>query len=193
VNQYNEWRAEDAPLYQPSARPAPGTGYGPPVEQIPGPQADPGSPPPPRRRGLRIFAAVGFAVAALLVLIGLLDRSPAPDVVVPTPAPAAAPAPPVVPDRVILPPKADAKPANEFGEGNYDVGNGSGQIAPGRYRTAGPGTVEHYCYWSRLRDTDGQTDSIIANGNTRGAATVTIRSTDAAFEIQGDCVFKRAS
>jgi hypothetical protein len=64
------------------------------------------------------------------------------------------------------------------GDGTYTVG---GDIQPGIYHTTGPADGDS-CYWERDRNLDGDLDSIIANDNIRGPATVRISSTDAAFK-----------
>ena len=73
---------------------------------------------------------------------------------------------------------APAQPEGAFGPGTYEVGV---DIEPGKYKTAGGGTLGS-CYWARLKDTNGELDSIIANGNAQGPTTVTISKTDGAFE-----------
>jgi hypothetical protein len=85
----------------------------------------------------------------------------------PAPAPAGPPAP-----RPGL--------ATTFGEGRFVIGT---DIAPGTYRTTGPsGRLD--CYWERLKDTHGGTDSIIANNLGRDPATVTIDKSDGAFQTR---------
>jgi hypothetical protein len=49
-------------------------------------------------------------------------------------------------------------------------------IAPGTYRARGSG-----CYWARLRAFTGELGAIIANGNPRGQAIVTIKASDRGF------------
>lgn len=80
--------------------------------------------------------------------------------------------------RTASPTTEAASASSGIQPGTHAVGR---DIQPGEYRTEGPagGTS---CYWARLTDTTGTTGSIIANGNIRGATTVTILSTDAAFE-----------
>jgi hypothetical protein len=164
-------------------------------EQATKPQPDPNR-PRQVRIAKRIAIIVGAPIVAFLALVALVavfaTPAAAPVTVQDQPAPSAVPAPPVVPDRVLLPPAAQAKPANVFGAGIREVGYGSGQMAPGTYSTDGPGPdVRGYCYYARLSALDGQTDSIIANVNTTGPTTVAISSTDAGFEIQGDCTFRK--
>lgn len=116
------------------------------------------------------------AVVANAVIIAITVRrgesaatSPARPTASASPAPAAPPAsasPPV--------------PATSFGEGRFVVGT---DIAAGTYRTAGKsGHLD--CYWERLRDTSGGTESIIANSLAPGPATVTIDRTDGAFQTR---------
>jgi hypothetical protein len=87
------------------------------------------------------------------------------------PAPAAPPA-----SLPALPPGL----ATTFNEGRFVVGT---DIAPGTYHTAGP-SGELDCYWERLKDTNGATDSIIANNLGPGPATVTINTSDGAFQTR---------
>jgi hypothetical protein len=69
--------------------------------------------------------------------------------------------------------------ATSFADGIWAVGI---TIAPGTYRTDGGGS----CYWERESDfTANGTNSIIANDNASGPATVTINSTDKGFKSQG--------
>jgi len=68
-----------------------------------------------------------------------------------------------------------------IGEGTFIVGE---DIQPGRYK-ARSAHVDGLCYWARLKDDSGEFGSIIANDSTAGSASVTIRSTDGAFETSG--------
>jgi hypothetical protein len=69
------------------------------------------------------------------------------------------------------------------GEGTYLVGT---EIAPGTYRTSGPSSsVIPNCYWARSKDATGRPGSVIADGNTKGQATVTVKATDGAFKSTG--------
>jgi hypothetical protein len=110
-------------------------------------------------------------VANLVIIAIIMSRSEpakAPPVhtspiTAPQPAPALAP---------VLP--------SSFGEGRFVVGT---DIAPGTYRTTGK--AGHYdCYWERLKDTSGTSESIIANNLAPGPATVTIGKTDGAFQTR---------
>jgi hypothetical protein len=77
-------------------------------------------------------------------------------------------------------------------DGTHEVGP---DLAPGKYKTAGPDpdSIVSSCYWARLNSTDGDFDSIITNGNTQGPATLTVKSTDAAVEFSGGCVWTKTS
>jgi hypothetical protein len=82
-------------------------------------------------------------------------------------------------------PAAASGPLTTFSSGTYEVGTGDGQVASGKYKTAGPGADSYgSCYWARLKNTDGDFDSIITNGNAEGPTTVTISKTDGAFETR---------
>lgn len=61
-----------------------------------------------------------------------------------------------------------------FTDGTYFVGT---DIQPGTYRSSG----QTGCYWARLSDFTGGTDSILANDNTDTPAIVTILATDKGF------------
>jgi hypothetical protein len=75
-------------------------------------------------------------------------------------------------------------PLTTFGEGTYLVG---AQVAPGQYVADGT----WYCYWERATATDRSFKSIIANGNIKGRATVTINPADKAFKVVGNCTFTK--
>ncbi|GAA3145852.1 hypothetical protein ACFQ0X_37505 [Streptomyces rectiviolaceus] len=69
------------------------------------------------------------------------------------------------------------------GDGTFVVG---AEIKPGTYRTAGPAdNIIDNCYWARLKSTSGDVGDIIANGNTKGPATVTVSPGDKAFQTTG--------
>ena len=57
------------------------------------------------------------------------------------------------------------------------------EVKPGTYRSGAPASGN--CYWARMKDATGDTDSIIANGNSSGPSTVTIRAGDKAFQTSG--------
>jgi len=75
------------------------------------------------------------------------------------------------------------RPGEIPGDGTYVVGQ---DIRPGTYRTDGPqGGLITDCYWARLSSTSGNSQDIIANGDTKGQTAVTIASTDKAFTTRG--------
>jgi hypothetical protein len=55
-------------------------------------------------------------------------------------------------------------------------------VKAGTYRSSNSGD----CYWARLKNTNGDLDSILANGN-GGNQVVTIKRTDKAFESANGC------
>lgn len=81
-------------------------------------------------------------------------------------------------------PAAPSYPLSTITAGTYLVGS---EVTPGSYVTEGAS----FCYWSRLKDTSGGFGSIIANGNAPGHTTVTIKSSDQAFQLSGACTFTK--
>jgi hypothetical protein len=118
--------------------------------------------------GVGIGAAGGGDGASSTVSAGAT-----PTVTVSVPADAA-PAPTVT----VTAPPAAAKtvgPAVAIAEdGTWLVGT---DIKPGTYRSSSDGD----CYWARLKNTGGDFEAILANGN-GGNQVVTIKKTDNAFE-----------
>lgn len=113
--------------------------------------------------------------AALLVIAIAMPSDDASD----TPAQAddsaaAAPADPVSEDLVA---EGGAPTAPSVaGDGIFEVGV---DIKPGLYRAEGNG------YWERLKNAEGDLDSIIANDNANGQAYVQIAKSDAYFSTSG--------
>ncbi|GAA2397742.1 hypothetical protein [Nonomuraea africana] len=58
-------------------------------------------------------------------------------------------------------------------------------IQPGTYRTDGPAPGMPMCYWARLKGTGGDPSEVITSGLPTGPATVTIETTDKAFQSGG--------
>jgi hypothetical protein len=80
-------------------------------------------------------------------------------------------------------PAPPAGPVTSFGAGTYAVGT---DIVPGTYSSSGPdGSNFAGCYWSRLKDTTGDFESIIANNIGKGQTVVTISASDGAFKTEG--------
>lgn len=84
---------------------------------------------------------------------------------------------------------APSGPAFTISEGTHVVGT---DIEAGTYKTTGP-VGSSSCYWARLKDTAGDGDSIITNNLTDGPATVTIKSSDAAFETSRCALWTKVS
>jgi len=76
-------------------------------------------------------------------------------------------------------PPAEPGGAEVFGDGIYVVGE---DIAPGVYDGVVKGDEG---YWARLKGTDGQVSSIIANGIARARFVLTIYVSDRAVELRG--------
>jgi hypothetical protein len=75
-------------------------------------------------------------------------------------------------------------PLASFGAGTYLVGS---EVAPGNYVTEGA----DWCYWERAKNTDGGLGAILANGNAQGHTNVTVKSSDKAFKVTGNCTFTK--
>ena len=84
----------------------------------------------------------------------------------------------------------DTAPVDGVADGTYRVGT---EVKTGRYKTKVP--ADEYCYWERLKDTDGDLDSIIANGNVDEKVTtyVTIKKTDKYFSTDGCGAWQKVS
>ena len=81
-------------------------------------------------------------------------------------------------------------PAKEFGDGTHQVGV---DIVAGRYKTPGPdkSNVFPLCSWSRNKDDSGEFKSIIANGNSEGPGSITVKKGEF-VEVSGGCAWKAA-
>ena len=83
---------------------------------------------------------------------------------------------------------APAAPATQIGDGTYQVGV---DMVARRYKTPGPtDDLFKNCYWERTRDDSGQFGSIIANDNTHGPGSVTVKSGEF-FQTSGGCVWTK--
>ncbi|MDT7741930.1 MAG: hypothetical protein QOE59_1008 [Actinomycetota bacterium] len=80
-----------------------------------------------------------------------------------------------------------------FSQGTYEVGTGTGQIAPGKYRTTGAPSSElfQFCMASREKS-DGSTIGFPVTTNT-GPAFVTVQSSDGMVELSGPCTWAKVS
>lgn len=82
--------------------------------------------------------------------------------------------------------KVTAAVPTTVGDGTWEVG---AEVQPGTYTV----TSDGYCYWARLKNFDGELDSIITNGNLDPGARgrVTVRKSDKGIELAGGCTWKR--
>lgn len=71
--------------------------------------------------------------------------------------------------------------------GTWEVGT---EVKPGTYIAE----ATEYCYWARLRNFDGDLDSIVANGNLDAGqrGRITVKKSDKGLELNGDCVWVRS-
>lgn len=79
---------------------------------------------------------------------------------------------------VTAPPPAPA--VAMAGDGTYQVGV---DVEPGTYVSKKSDSGN--CYWARLKNGDGGSESIISNGNSAGQVVVTIKKSDKFFESNG--------
>jgi hypothetical protein len=129
-----------------------------------------------KQRWISIWTVLLFIIAILanLAMMAIMANRGNPALTATTRPPVVTLSAPAAPSAL---PSALATTA---GEGRFVVGT---DIAPGTYRTSGKsGHVD--CYWERLKDTSGTTDSIIANNLEPGPATVTINKSDGAFQTR---------
>ncbi|MCX4562319.1 hypothetical protein OHA02_39820 [Streptomyces phaeochromogenes] len=183
--------------------------FGPPPSTPPLPQwgPPPQPPTPPRPGWARKRIVIPAAVVLLLVGAGIgasggedsgKGASARPTVTV-TASPAelkadAEPAPEVtVTETETVTAKPSKKPAPKVatipGDGTFVVGD---DIKAGTYKTAGAeDSVIPNCYWARLKGTSGDFEDIITNGNVKGPTTVTISSSDGAFQSTGCQTWKK--
>ncbi|PVZ04584.1 hypothetical protein [Actinomycetospora cinnamomea] len=86
--------------------------------------------------------------------------------------------------------EGDALPV--FESGVHAVGDGTDQIAAGRYTTAGPGAGADPCVVARLSGLGGRTDDVITAHAVDGPATLRVRDADAGVALQGPCLWTPA-
>ncbi|MFF7974135.1 hypothetical protein [Streptomyces sp. NPDC007905] len=75
---------------------------------------------------------------------------------------------------------AEKEKAALDGDGDFQVGP---DVKPGTYRTTG--NTDGMCYWERIKDASGETDSRPANDNVTGTSYVTIKAGDTLFKSTG--------
>lgn len=119
------------------------------------------------------------------VTIKVPGKPAAPVTVTAPPAPAATVTKPAPPAKTVTaePPEAEAAIVDD---GTYEIGS---DVKPGKYKSTGSDT----CYWARLKNTDGDLDSIITNHLGSGAQVVTIKKSDKAFETTGCGEWRKVS
>jgi hypothetical protein len=144
------------------------------------------------RIGWSILAGVGILITGVAIgaagspqsTTAVAAGDPAPTVTVSIPGepgaevtvtepPVTVTAPPAPAKTVTAPPPQAA--AAISGDGTYEVGV---DIKAGKYKTTGG----EGCYWARLKNLDGDFDSIIANEFANGPQTVTIKKSDKGFK-----------
>lgn len=86
-------------------------------------------------------------------------------------------------------PETTEKKPNTWSSGVYEVDK---DIPPGKYRTKIDGSDDSPCYYARLRDLDGGTNSIIKNDNISGPGILVISKADAYIELSGACEWEKA-
>lgn len=151
--------------------------------------------PAPKAPSRKVPVATGIAGLLVGIIFGAAGSSTdpktaaaasqTPQAVVTVTAPAAPAATATTVVTVTAQPPAPAQPAGPAttigGNGRYEVGV---DMAPGKYKTAGPADdVIKNCYWERNNGGDGL-GSIIANDNTQGPATVTVKQGEF-FKVSG--------
>jgi hypothetical protein len=136
--------------------------------------------PPKKRHIIRnvVFGVIGLFVL-LIVMASLGSTAPntpaGATVSLEAPAPAAREA------------AAPAPAAATFTAGTYSVGS---EFPAGTYRTTGPSDGIG-CGWSRLKGTSGELSDIIANDLVQGPSVFTVKGTDDAVELVGDCTWTK--
>jgi hypothetical protein len=150
------------------------------------------APPPKGRPHKGLGVAIIFAGVMLLCLLGsclalasnLTDN---PNLQNP---PAATPT--VTPD----PDPSTGGAAPVLTEGSWQVAESTdvdaGTLAPGTWKVTADKSGLN-CYWARLRNFDGDLDSVIANGNIAPGKTfrVTVKAADMGLELRGECQARR--
>jgi hypothetical protein len=161
-------------------------------------QNNPAPPPPHRRRWPWIVGGV----VAFMFVVGAVSYAAGPSssqavttrtivrtvtITIPAPAPVTVvktvtvTAPPQIKTVTAVPPPP-APGTSIDADGVYAIGQ---DITAGTWHTTGGSE----CYYARLKTTD--TSEIIDNNNIDGPATVTVRSSDGAFQISGGCTWTK--
>ena len=138
-----------------------------------------------------ITSAAAAAVCLLWLIITTVGAATAPssqpprDISVPATMPQQR-----APTTAVAPaPTPPGGAAASVGDGTYEVGK---DLAPGRYKTAGPPTdaVIKDCYWQRTKDDSGELQSIISSGDAQGPGSVTVKAGEF-FQTSGGCTWTK--
>ena len=143
----------------------------------------------------KIIIGVLAAIGGLVVIAACVAGTSTPSVPTGsgyTQLPESERSPNSVPSVPYSAPQPQATEPDGFTDGVYEVPS---EIMPGKWKTTGPEGNESWdmCYWSRLKDTSGDTGSIITNDLVKGQSTITISPKDAAIEFSGGCRWTKAS
>ena len=151
-------------------------------------------PAPKQRKRWPYIAAIPVALFIGIGLGNAGDTAPAATSTAPVTITAPAPDPvivkvdPDVRDTNRFPePGTQAQPTGPltmFSDGTYEVGTGDGQVAPGKYKSPGPG------YYARLKSNDGEVADIIKNDFSQGQMLMTVQKTDKYVTVTG-CTFTK--
>lgn len=142
--------------------------------------------PPAKPKSKRRWVIVG-SIAAAIIVLSIAAANTTPEGTQST-APAVSPVP-AAPASAEPPPSVPAGPATEIKDGVYQVGQ---DMAPGRYKTEGPGTTSFapFCYYQRAKDDSAELTSIIANNNLQGPGSVTVKDGEF-FTATGGCTWTK--
>ncbi|GGP73494.1 hypothetical protein GCM10010231_50470 [Streptomyces sindenensis] len=119
-----------------------------------------------------LFLGVGIGISDDEARAEASDAGPAPRITVTEEVEVPGPEVTVTKTATVTakPPKPKGPPTTVAGDGEYLVGE---EMRAGTYRTGGPGD-SFGCYWERARNSSGEFEAIIANGNLEGSGRVTI-------------------
>lgn len=141
-------------------------------------------PPPPQKKSRKtwILVAVAAALGLLLCVLGgvFVSESKPED-----PGPLATTTAPAK-HTATSAPKATVH-VDQINGGTWKVGT---EVKPGTYATK---AINGPCYWERLKDFNGELDSIIANGNVDEGeqGRFVVKPTDKGVHLMGPCVWTK--
>jgi len=131
----------------------------------------------------------GIAIGALVVLGVVVAATGSPSTPVRPDASRVVVSAPATTATTPTPAPAPSGPAEVATSGTYEVGV---DLAPGRYKTAGPDQSDYipHCYYARRSDDSGELKSIIANDNLQGPGSVTVKRGEF-VEFTGSCTWTK--